>query len=173
MLKGPRAQRFEGVESCGILKFQGFCFSPKQVHLWGSILKKTEHAGAGLGAHRCLCVYDHVCLHAVSVCLNIIAFHRVGRVLRLCVSACLIMYVFMMCLCPFVIDHVCLHDVSVCLSMSAFGGGGWALCLCVFDHVCLHDSLRKNMLLMVVAWIGVYAAIIIVLILQFVGFCWQ
>ena len=25
--KGPPAQHFEGVESCGILKFQGFCFS--------------------------------------------------------------------------------------------------------------------------------------------------
>ena len=83
------------------------------------------------------------------------------------------MHVFVMCLCPCVIDHVCLHKVSVCLSMSAFGGGGWALCLCVFDHVCLHDSLRKSMLLMVVAWIGVYAGIIFVLILQFVGFCWQ
>ena len=56
-----------------------------------------------------------------------------------CVSVCLIMCVFMMCLCPCVTDHVCLHDVSVCLSMSAFGGVGWALCLCVSDHVCLHD----------------------------------
>ena len=48
---------------------------------------------------------DHVCLHAVSVCLNIIAFGGVGRALCLCVFD----YV-LMCLCPCVSDHVCLYD---------------------------------------------------------------
>lgn len=55
MLKGPTAKGFEGVESCGILKLEGFwAFFPKQVYVFGSILgtKETGHTGAGLGAHR-------------------------------------------------------------------------------------------------------------------------
>ena len=87
----------------------------------------------------------------------------------------------------YLFDHLCLHDVSVCLSMSVFGGVGRAsfvsLCVCVCLIMCVFMIRKKSTAALgccldlliyydLLALFGVYAGIIFVLILQFVGFCW-